>query len=102
MSLEDCQLLIDKIVGRIRTWGSRKMSYAGRAQLVNSVLMSLHIYWASIFIIPKRLIDGVVAVCRNYLWDGRPIYSRALKISLDIICRPKKQGGLGIIVISGT
>lgn len=54
LSRDDCQILIDKMVSRIRIWGSRTMSYAGRAQLINSVLMSLHVYWASIFIIPNK------------------------------------------------
>lgn len=33
---------------------------------------------------------------RNFLWDGRAVYSRSPPISWDIICRPKKQVGLGV------
>lgn len=43
LTVDDCQYLIDKVVSGIRTWGSRTISYAGRAQLVNSVLLSLHV-----------------------------------------------------------
>ncbi|XP_021734864.1 uncharacterized protein LOC110701538 [Chenopodium quinoa] len=82
LSRDDCQCLIDKITARIRCWGCRSLSYAGRTQLVNSVLMSLHIYWASIFVIPKAVLDGVAAICRNYLWEGK------------VVC--KKKGGLGV------
>lgn len=96
LSVDDCHLLIDKIVGRIRTWGSRTMSYAGRTQLVHSVLLSLHQYWAAIFLIPNKVLEGVEAVCRNFLWDGKAVYSRAPPISWDLVCRPKKQGGLGL------
>lgn len=41
LSMDDCQLLIDNLVRKIRMWGSRKMSYAARAQLVNPVLLSM-------------------------------------------------------------
>lgn len=37
----DCDALIDKMCSRIRVWCSRHLSYAGRLQLVNSVLMSI-------------------------------------------------------------
>lgn len=92
---DDCQFLIDKIVSKLRSWGVRTLSYAGRAQLVNSVLLNLHSYWASIFVLPKKVIDGVTAVCRNYLWDGRAISSKTPLIAWDFVCRDKKMGGLG-------
>lgn len=76
--------------------GNKDTKLCCRTQLVNSVLLSLHTYWASIFLLPKRVLDGVTAICRNYLWDGKPIYSRSPPIAWDIVCRRKKQGGLGI------
>lgn len=94
-SYGDWQILIDKIVARIKSWGSRTLSYAGRAQLENSVLLNMLSYWASILILPKRVLDGVIAVCWNYLWDGKPVYSRSPPIAWEIICMRKDQGGLG-------
>lgn len=89
LSVEDCHCLTDKIVARIRTWGTRSLSYAGRAQLVNYVLITLHSYWSSIFVLPKKVLDSVSAICRNYLWDGRAIYTRAPPIAWEIVCRRK-------------
>lgn len=37
----DCEKLIEKMVGKIRVWSTRNISFAGRRQLVNSVLMSI-------------------------------------------------------------
>lgn len=82
-------------MARLRSWGVRTLSYAGRAQLVNSVLLNLHSYWASIFVLPKRVLDSVIAVCRNYLLDGKATSSRSPLIAWDLICRDKKMGGLG-------
>lgn len=94
LSKADCEFMADKIGARIRSWGSRTLSYAGRAQLVNSVLLNLHTYWASMFIIPKKVIDMVIASCRSYLWAGQVGSSKAL-LAWDWVCRPKNEGGLG-------
>ncbi|XP_021751017.1 uncharacterized protein LOC110716680 [Chenopodium quinoa] len=76
----DCQCLIDKITARIKSLGSRTLSYAGRAQLVNFVLITQ--------------LDGIVSVCRNFLWDGKAVSNRVPPIAWDFVCRSKKQGGL--------
>nr|XP_009801587.1 PREDICTED: uncharacterized protein LOC104247316 [Nicotiana sylvestris]XP_016439722.1 PREDICTED: uncharacterized protein LOC107765571 [Nicotiana tabacum] len=88
----DCERLIDKILIRIKGWGSRNFSYAGRVQLVNTVLMHLHTYWASIFILPKKVMKTIVTICKNYLWDGRVITNKPLLVAWDIVCRPKRRG----------
>lgn len=92
---DECHFLIDKIAAKVRTWGVRTLSYAGRTQLVNSILLSLHSYWASIFVLPKTVIDGVIAACRNFLWDGKTTSNKTALIAWDVICREKKRGGLG-------
>ena len=59
----ECELLIDKMCRRIKSWSSWNLSYSGRLQLVNSVLTSICIYWAQIFILPKTIIIGQVGSC---------------------------------------
>ncbi|XP_074292067.1 uncharacterized protein LOC141618905 [Silene latifolia] len=68
---KECNSLTEKMVGRIRSLGAKKLSYAGRLTLINSVLNTLYSYWASMFIIPKSVIKRIEAICRNYLWDDR-------------------------------
>lgn len=41
MSLIQWQPLIEKIIARIASWTSKKLSYAGRIQLVQTVLFVL-------------------------------------------------------------
>ena len=41
LRLKDCQPLIDKIQGKIKSWLSRKLSFASRLQLLQSVLYSI-------------------------------------------------------------
>ncbi|XP_056698158.1 uncharacterized protein [Spinacia oleracea] len=62
--------LVDKMMARIKTWSSRNLSFAGRITLINSVLLSIHSYWAQVFILPKHVLKNVEAICRAFLWQG--------------------------------
>ncbi|KAL0455538.1 UNVERIFIED_CONTAM: hypothetical protein Slati_0893000 [Sesamum latifolium] len=46
------------------------LSFAGRVQLIKSVLSALQVYWAMAFILPKHVIKEVEKRLRNFLWKG--------------------------------
>ncbi|GJW23351.1 putative reverse transcriptase domain, reverse transcriptase zinc-binding domain protein [Tanacetum coccineum] len=50
----DCKELVENVKSKINDWKNKFLSFAGRVQLVQSVLASMHIYWASVFMIPSR------------------------------------------------
>jgi len=50
---------LEKITGRINSWLSRHLSFAGRLQVVSSVLYSVQVYWISIFILPKKITRAI-------------------------------------------
>ncbi|XP_070007307.1 uncharacterized protein [Nicotiana sylvestris] len=56
---KDCQMLIGKIIHRISVTYSKQLSYAGRLQVVNSVLFSIHSFWGNVFILPQSVVKGV-------------------------------------------
>ncbi|MDV3201054.1 MAG: reverse transcriptase family protein, partial [Sweet potato little leaf phytoplasma] len=89
-----CQLLVDKFSNRIQSWKTRSLSYQARCVLINSVLMSLHVYWSSIFIIPKAVLKGVERKCKELLWglDSNDHYHAS--VAWEFVCRPKQNGGL--------
>ncbi|XP_074298892.1 uncharacterized protein LOC141629862 [Silene latifolia] len=93
---KEYQVLIEKIVERIRCFGARKLSYAGRLVLVKSVLISLFTYWANIFLIPKGVMKKIDSICRNYLWDGTSVYLRTPMVNWEKVCTPQSEGGLGL------
>ncbi|XP_074311439.1 uncharacterized protein LOC141647223 [Silene latifolia] len=93
MAVGDCSRLIEKVVERIRGWGARKLSYAGRLVLINDVLTQLHSFWARIFIIPLTVIDKITSICRNYLWASSDKYGRVPAVAWDQVCLGKKYGG---------
>lgn len=90
------EVFTKKIISRIKIWGSRHLSYSARAVLVNSVLLSLHSYWARIFVLPKGVINDIIAVCRNFLWDGKVVSNRSPPMGWAQLCKSKREGGLGI------
>ncbi|XP_074265579.1 uncharacterized protein LOC141588018 [Silene latifolia] len=92
----ECNILVEKMVNRIRSLGAKKLSYAGRLVLINSLLNTLHNYWSGIFLIPKCVVKRIEAVCRNYLWDGLADYHRVPSVGWDKVTLPKEEGGLGI------
>ncbi|XP_074288622.1 uncharacterized protein LOC141613778 [Silene latifolia] len=84
------------MVNRIRSLGAKKLSYASRIILINSVLNTLYSYWAGIFLIPKAVIKIIEAICRNFLWEGSSYYHRVPLIAWEKVTLPKNEGGLGI------
>ncbi|KAL0283157.1 UNVERIFIED_CONTAM: hypothetical protein Sradi_7238900 [Sesamum radiatum] len=56
LTIADCQPILQKIDARITGWGGMMLSFAGRVQLIKSVLSALQVYWATAFILPKHII----------------------------------------------
>ncbi|XP_062089477.1 uncharacterized protein LOC133796012 [Humulus lupulus] len=69
--VEDCGLILKKIQSRLHTWSSRNLSFAGRSQLIQSVLLGIRAYWMSIFLLPPRIIQEIDILCRNFLWGAK-------------------------------
>ncbi|XP_074321473.1 uncharacterized protein LOC141658148 [Silene latifolia] len=59
LSRMDYNILIERIVTKIRGIEAKKLSYAGRIILINVVINILHNYWASIFLIPKGVVKRI-------------------------------------------
>ncbi|XP_022002776.1 uncharacterized protein LOC110900170 [Helianthus annuus] len=94
---KDCQVLVEKLEKRIMHWRNKFLSFAGRLQLITSVLSSLHVYWSSVFILPARVVSSLEALMRNFLWSHDSSFQRGrAKVSWKTVCVPKYEGGLGI------
>ena len=72
---------------------TKTLSFAGRLQLINSVLSSLHIYWASVFIIPTRVINELEKRIRRFLWNAGSEGKIRAKVAWKDVCLPKEEGG---------
>ncbi|XP_058753184.1 uncharacterized protein LOC131626385 [Vicia villosa] len=91
------QPLIDRIVIRIQTWTASILSYAGRRQLIQSVLNAMTSYWMQVYPMPKKVIHHICAICRSFLWSSRDEISRKSPIAWESVSEPKKVGGLNLV-----
>ncbi|XP_022014977.1 uncharacterized protein LOC110914496 [Helianthus annuus] len=97
LGYNDCRVLVERLEKRITHWRNKLLSFAGRLQLIVSVLSSMHIYWSSVFMLPARIINELEACMRNFLWSQESSYSKGkAKVSWKAVCTPKYEGGLGI------
>ncbi|GJU81687.1 RNA-directed DNA polymerase, eukaryota, reverse transcriptase zinc-binding domain protein [Tanacetum coccineum] len=101
IGINDCKCLIDRIKARVNSWKNKLLSYAGRLQLITSVLASMHIYWASAFRLPKAVIKDIDKVLKCYLWCNGEISKGKAKVSWKNVCKPKNEGGLDIKNLGG-
>ncbi|KAK4384061.1 hypothetical protein Sango_3095500 [Sesamum angolense] len=82
-------------VRRIKGWEGVQLSFAGRVQLIKSVLISFEVYWAAAFILPKGIINEMIKRLRTFLWKGTSSTGYP-KVAWEAVCRPIEEGGLGI------
>ncbi|XXG41598.1 hypothetical protein AAC387_Pa01g2034 [Persea americana] len=66
LKLSECLPLIEKIRKRSAGWKTALLSYAGRAELINSTLSSLNIFWAETFVLPKSCMDLIKKHIRSF------------------------------------
>ncbi|KAL0393125.1 UNVERIFIED_CONTAM: Retrovirus-related Pol polyprotein from type-2 retrotransposable element R2DM [Sesamum radiatum] len=84
-----------KIDARIHGWDGVGLSFAGRVQLIKSVLLAFEVYWAMAFLLPKGVIKEIVKRIRTFLWKGNSS-SGYPKVAWESVCKPIEEGGQGI------
>ena len=68
--------------------------------LINSVLTSIPIYFFSFFRVPKKVVNKLTRLQRNFLWGGVSEQNKIAWIRWETVCLPKEDGGLGVKDIS--
>nr|KAJ0197187.1 hypothetical protein LSAT_V11C700342420 [Lactuca sativa] len=94
--IRDCKRLVDKVQCRIGDWRNKFLSYAGRLQLISSVLLFLPVYWASCLLIPAAITKEIEKLMKNFLWDCDESKRGRAKVAWSSVCKPVEYGGLGL------
>lgn len=94
MHKNDYLPLIENVRTRIASWTTRPISYAGRLQLIRSVLMSIVNFWSSAFRLPSQCMKEIESLCAAFLWSGPDLKTSKAKIAWSDVCKPKAEGGL--------
>ncbi|GJV43271.1 putative RNA-directed DNA polymerase [Tanacetum coccineum] len=96
LKARDCKELVEKVQNRVLDWKNKALSIAGRLQLIRSVISSMHVFWASVFVIPNRVLMDIEQCMRNFLWCPSSSSKGKAKVAWELVCLPKDEGGLGI------
>lgn len=96
INMKKCLPHFEKIMDTIKFWQSRFLSYAGRLELIKSVVSAFCTYWLCSFVLPKTILYRVKAPCNKFLWEGLKMERKLYLTSIDKLCKSKCVGGLGI------
>ena len=96
LSTLDYAPLLEQIKKRINSWTARYLSFAGRLNLISSVLWSICNFWMGAFRLSRDCLTEIEKICSAFLWSGADMNSHKAKVAWDKVCMPKKEGGLGL------
>ncbi|KAL2248412.1 UNVERIFIED_CONTAM: hypothetical protein Sindi_2693500 [Sesamum indicum] len=91
LSVTNYSPLVDQIANCISKWTGKFLSYAGRLELIRSVIQGVECYWLQVFPLPAAVIEKIYRLCRSFLWN-----SRRAPVAWEEICHPKEEGGVCI------
>ncbi|XP_020266158.1 uncharacterized protein LOC109841616 [Asparagus officinalis] len=92
LSYIDCSSLIGKINNQFQSWQQKRcLTYAGRLELIKSVILGIQTYWLSNYILPMKGLEKIDRMCSEFLW-GHKFHL----VNWESVCQRKEQGGLGI------
>jgi hypothetical protein len=88
-----CKGLVDRITSKVRHWTCRTLLYVGRVRLINSVLFSIQVYWASLFLLHGQVIQNVEQIMKSFLWSGSDMRTTGLKwLGIRYVFQKRKGG----------
>ncbi|CAN1147980.1 Transposon TX1 uncharacterized 149 kDa protein [Linum perenne] len=99
LSKPDCRVLVDKITARVKNWKAKLLNYAGKMQLIKSVVHGILQYWLSMFVIPAAVLNEIELICARFLWGKNE--GQRVKVAWHNMAYPLAEGGLGFKELSG-
>ena len=94
--IRDWLWLVAKFEKRISHWTNRMRSLGARLVLIRSVLMSIPVYWLSLFPIPASILDRLRKLIFSFLWGSSTNKSKFHLMNWKELAQPISQGGWGI------
>ena len=89
-------MILEKSQKRLVSWKSASLSFAGRCTLIKTVASALPIYAMQTIKLPSEICANLDKINRNFLWGSTDEKKRMHLVNWDMVCMPKKRGGLGI------
>ena len=67
-SASECSPLLQVVTQRLQSWKAKLLSFAGRAELIKSVLSAISLYWTSVFLLPVSDLKEIDRMMMAFLW----------------------------------
>ncbi|KAK4280376.1 hypothetical protein QN277_012007 [Acacia crassicarpa] len=90
------QGIVDKVRHRLSSWKVTSLSLAGRATLVSAVMSAIPGYTMQTVALPKGTCEEIEKQNRSFLWGSTQEKRKMHLVDWDTVCKPKKNGGLGL------
>ena len=81
---------------RLAQWKRQYISKGRHITLIKSTLVSMPIYYLSLFRMPKIVAKRIEKLLRGFLWGGGSLERKVHLINWEVVCTQKEKGGLGI------
>lgn len=92
----DFKPIIDKITAIVSSWTNKFLSFAGRIQLVRSVLFAIQAYWSSFFVLPSSIIKDIKSILSRFISKGPSLQKYGAKVAWVKMALPFSEGGLNL------
>jgi len=89
--------MTQKMVKRLDPWKGKLMTSGGRQILTNSCLSSIPLYCMGFYLLKDGVHKKMDSIRAKFLWQGADEKFKYHMAKFEMVCRPKDQGGLGII-----
>ncbi|XP_073056870.1 uncharacterized protein [Primulina eburnea] len=83
--------LLNNMTKKVNSWPRNSLSYAGKIELIRSVLQGIECFWMSILPIPNCVVNSIDSICRKFVWP-----TKHPCIAWSSLCKPLADGGLGL------
>ena len=88
--------LLNALELTIQGWIRKHLSYAGRLELLQSMLLDKVHFWLNNFSMPEVVLTKIISIYRNFLWRGDTRRNSSALVAWKFLCLPKMEGGLGL------
>ncbi|KAF7840958.1 reverse transcriptase [Senna tora] len=95
--VSDFKPFVDKVLDKVENWKAKHLSKAGKVTLINSVCSPLISYFMQCTAFPAKVCQSIDKIFRDFFWASGTENRKFHLVGWDIICNPKKDGGLGIV-----
>ena len=93
---QDQNFILDRVKQKLAGWKANLLSLAGRTVLIQASTSTIPAYVMQCTALPKKLLDDIDRVNRNFLWGSSDSLKRTHGVGWHKVTKAKEQGGLGI------